>query len=110
MHRQASELKIHEEIEEDDDDLDEISSHKIKKASPEINKKRPLPVEYHSPELDLQKVEEAQAVERPSGQKSSRRSHDTVSKRSLADKRRLPGVDAEAEESFEIPNFRESIE
>ena len=40
MHRQASELKIHEEIDEDDDDLeDECLSHKIKKASPEISKK-----------------------------------------------------------------------
>ena len=40
MHRQASELKIHEEVDEDDDELeDDATSHKIKKASPEINKK-----------------------------------------------------------------------
>ena len=36
MHRQASELKIHEEINEDDDELEEQpKNHKIKKASPE---------------------------------------------------------------------------
>lgn len=39
MHRQASELKIHEEMNEDDDDLeDEGVMHQIKRASPEVKK------------------------------------------------------------------------
>ena len=57
MHRQASELKIHEEMDEDDDDLeDDYINHKIKKASPEINKKIEIIPEPESPEIDLNKI------------------------------------------------------
>ena len=59
MHRQASELKIHEEQNEDDDDLEEEAlSHKIKKASPEINKKRQTYMK--SPDMHLKEVMNAE--------------------------------------------------
>lgn len=66
MHRQASELKIHEEIEEDDDDLeDDTRNRKIKKASPEIIKKVHSATEQKSSQIDLKKIEESQKIERP---------------------------------------------
>lgn len=78
MHRQASELKIHEEQDEDDDELeDEARSHKISKASPEMNKKFNINSENKSPEINLKKIEENQMIERPTNQMSKRKSADT---------------------------------
>lgn len=44
-------------MDEDDDDLeDDHINHKIKKASPEINKKIEIFPEPESPEIDLNKI------------------------------------------------------
>ena len=86
MHRQASELKIHEEMNEEDDDLEEESiKHQISRASPETKKKRSSVEEFD--EKQLIKLKESQEIPRPEDKKSGRkRSHRKSSATTTDDK------------------------